>query len=73
MSEYRDLVLEKALGLPPIERAELIEELLSSFEPPPGEVSEALWANEAEGRIDAFEEGKISSTPAKEVFKKIDS
>ena len=34
MLEYRDEILTKALELPPMERAELVESLLSSFEFP---------------------------------------
>lgn len=31
-----------------------------------------LWAKEAEERIDAYEQGRIGSTSAEEVFKEID-
>ena len=72
MSPHNQPILSKALDLPPIERAELIELLLSSFELPSRKGIDALWAKEAENRLDAFEKGKIKSMPAREVFKRID-
>ena len=45
-------VLEKAVGLPPIERAELVEGILSSFDFPSRADIDAAWAQEAEDRID---------------------
>lgn len=64
-------VLEEALELPPIERAELVEKILSSFELPNRKSIDELWAAEAEDRIDAYENGEISSIPVKDVFNKI--
>lgn len=72
MSVNKEQILYKALKLPPIERAELVEQLLSSFEFPSRKKLDALWAEEAESRIDAFEQGKITAIPIKDVFEKID-
>jgi putative addiction module component (TIGR02574 family) len=52
-------ILESALTLPPVERAELVEELLSSFDFPARADVDALWAREAESRIDAYEKGEL--------------
>lgn len=71
MSKNREEVLADALELSPIERAELIEQLLSSFEFPESKTIDDLWAKEVEDRIGAYEEGKLTSTPAKKVFDKI--
>ncbi|MFQ5641651.1 MAG: addiction module protein [bacterium] len=71
MSENTEKILADALELPPIERAELIEQLLSSFEFPSRKSIDALWAEEVEDRIDAYERGELTATPAKEVFDKI--
>ncbi|MFQ5652757.1 MAG: addiction module protein [bacterium] len=71
MAEKTESILTKALQLSPIERAELIEELLSSFEFPSRKAIDELWAKEAEDRIDAYERGEMTSTPAGEVFDKI--
>jgi putative addiction module component (TIGR02574 family) len=65
-------ILAEALTLPPIERASLLEELLSSFDFPSRQEVDALWAAEAEDRIDAYERGELHSIPADEVFGRID-
>lgn len=72
MSEREKRILTEDLKLPPMERAELVEQRLSSFEFPSREKIDALWAKEVESRIDAFEGGEITSIPAKEVFEKIE-
>ncbi|MBM4064533.1 MAG: addiction module protein [Planctomycetes bacterium] len=72
MSKLRKQIFEEALKLPPTERAELIENLLTSFEFPSRETIDDLWAQEVESRIEAFERGEISATSAKEVFGKIE-
>jgi putative addiction module component (TIGR02574 family) len=59
----QETLLEEALKLPPVERAELIERLLSSFEFRSRKEIDALWAKEAEDRIDAFERGEIEAIP----------
>ena len=66
-------VLKKAVGLPPIERAELVEGILSSFDFPPRAEIDAAWAREAEDRIDAYDRGEIAGIPAAAtVFEKIE-
>ncbi|MEK6528148.1 MAG: addiction module protein, partial [Nitrospirota bacterium] len=67
MPKHGTQILSEAMKLPPVERAELVENLLSSFEFPSRKKIDALWSQEAESRIDAFERGKISAVPAKEV------
>lgn len=64
-------VLSDALALPPIERAELIEELFFSFDQGNRKRLDQLWATEAENRIDAFELGEFTAIPAEEVFAKL--
>lgn len=64
-------VLEKAIHLPPVERAELVEQIISSFDFPSREKIDALWAKEAEDRIDAYDRGEIKAIPASQVFEKI--
>lgn len=72
MTRQSEKVLEEALNLPPIERAEIVEKLLTSFEFPDRNAIDELWAREAESRIDAYEQGEISAVPAKDVLKKIE-
>jgi putative addiction module component (TIGR02574 family) len=64
-------VLEEALELPPIDRAELVEQILRSFELKNNESIDSLWAKEAEDRINAYDRGEISSASAKDVFNHI--
>jgi putative addiction module component (TIGR02574 family) len=68
----QETLLEEALKLPPVERAELIERLLSSFEFRSRKEIDALWAEEAEDRIDAFDRGEIEEIPAEQVFAEIE-
>ena len=65
-------VLDGALALPPAERALIVEEILSSFDFPSRQEVDALWAREAEDRIDAYDRGEMRSSPAQEVFDRID-
>ena len=72
MTRHSEKVLEEALHLSPLERAEVVEKLLSSFEFSERNAIDELWAKEAESRIDAYERGEISAIPAKDVFDKIE-
>ena len=72
MSGNTEKILAEALEFQPIERAELVEELLSSFEFPTRKSIDEMWVAEVEDRIDAYERGDLTSTSAKEVFDKID-
>ena len=71
MSSRGTQVLKEALSLPPAERAEIAERLLSSLDPPSQEQIDALWGKEAEERLDAFSRGEIKAIPAKEVFERV--
>lgn len=71
MTVQTQQVLEKAIHLPPVERAELVEKILSSFDRSSRDEIDALWAKEAEDRIDAYEQGKIKAIPASQVFERI--
>ena len=71
MTTSTEKILKSALKLPPVDRALLVEHLLSSFELPERKHIDELWAIEVENRIDAYDKGVITSTPAQEVFKNI--
>lgn len=64
-------LLKQALSLNPVERAELIEELFHSFDKTHDKKIDALWAEEAESRIDAHDAGHLSADSAKAVFERI--
>ncbi len=62
-------ILSAALELKPVERAELVEQILASFDFPARQEIDDAWAAEAEDRIDAHDRGEIPATPAEEVFR----
>ena len=66
-------VTKVALALPPRSRAKLAERLLASLDRPRQKQLDALWADEAERRIQAFEDGKLAAVPAAEVFRQLRS
>jgi putative addiction module component (TIGR02574 family) len=71
MATSRERLLKEALSLPPVDRAQLIEDLFLSFHSGSRALRDKLWGEEAERRIEAFEDGKIQSKSADEVFKNI--
>jgi hypothetical protein len=52
-------LLAQAMALPLLDRARLIESLMESMSPVDKDI-EALWAIEAENRIDALERGEMA-------------
>lgn len=71
MNSTAQAVLEQALRLNPVERAQLINELYQSFDKAGHEGLDARWAEEVESRIDAYEAGKIQADSAEAVFSRI--
>ena len=67
----KDEVLAAALELPEASRADIADRLLRSLDPADQRHIDALWAEEAESRIDAFERGEIEAIPGPEVFASI--
>jgi hypothetical protein len=64
-------ILETALSLPAIDRALIVESLLTSLDQPDTDV-DGLWAVQAEDRLAAFDAGKIDAVPADVVFREFD-
>jgi len=62
-------LLKEALVLSIQEKSELIDQLIKSLDKPDNEIDE-LWKKEAENRIDAYDEGELSSVSVQEVFTK---
>ena len=54
-----------------MDRAELVEQLLASFEFPARAEMDAVWSTEAEDRLRAYERGDMEALPAEEVFRRI--
>lgn len=63
MTEQTRILLEQARRLPPAERARLVDELLSSLDEP-DEAIQAQWAEEAERRLAAFDQGEMRAIEA---------
>lgn len=70
MSKEGEQILQEALSLSSEERAELVDKLASSLDSAAREKIDALWAREAEDRLNAYDEGKIKAVSAKDVFGK---
>ena len=62
-------LLRNALGLPPIERANLVDHLLSSLDQPDEQIDD-LWRQEVERRIAAYRKGEMRSVSLNEVLAK---
>jgi putative addiction module component (TIGR02574 family) len=72
VSATSEQIIQQALALPLKERAELIEQLLATFEVPPDPTLNELWATEAHDRLDAYNRGELGLVNVEEVFKQID-
>jgi putative addiction module component (TIGR02574 family) len=71
MSRKGAQILEEALSLPAVERAELADRLLGSLKASSARRIEQLWAEEAEARLGAYDRGEIKAIPAREAFERI--
>jgi putative addiction module component (TIGR02574 family) len=60
-------IIRNALKLPPMERANVIDQLLSSLDQPDEHI-DSLWRKEVEDRITAYKKGKIKSVSLKDVL-----
>lgn len=69
MSNTANTILDQALELSPLERADVAERLLFSLDSPDSEMDN-LWAKEADMRVEAYEKGNLEIVSAEEVFAK---
>jgi putative addiction module component (TIGR02574 family) len=65
-------IFDQALTLSAAERVALVEQLLVSLDEP-NKAIDTLLADEVERRIDAYDKREIRSTPAEQVFAKLES
>ncbi len=72
MTDRSQQILTQAMTLSPMERAELVEELLATFDFPSRTAIDAAWDAEVEDRLEAFERGDMQAIPADEVFRRIE-
>ena len=69
MTNSANMILDQALELSAPERANVAEKLLFSLDRPDSKI-DALWAKEADSRIEAYKKGEIEAIPAEKVFAK---
>ena len=62
-------ILKEAISLDPIEKAQLVDSLISSLDKS-DEALDQLWANEAESRLTAYKDEKIKSVSLSDVLSK---
>lgn len=71
MTAVAKKVFHEALNLQPVEKAELIDLLLQSFDSVENAEIERAWRNEAEERVKAIENGQMRMFTKDEVFARI--
>jgi putative addiction module component (TIGR02574 family) len=69
MSVETSEILDRAMELPALEKARLVDQLLSSLDEP-DEAIDALWRKEVEDRIQAYQAGKLRSVSLSDVLAK---
>ena len=69
MTKQCDSLLRQALQLSSLEKAQIIEELLVSLDNPDTSL-DVVWAKEADARVEAFNNGKVSAKSDKEILGK---
>jgi len=69
MSTKTKEILNQALGLSPLEKAHLVDCLLSSLDKPDEKI-DSLWREEVEKRVEAYQSGKIPSLSLQQVLSK---
>jgi putative addiction module component (TIGR02574 family) len=62
-------ILDRLMELPAVEKARLVDQLLSSLDEP-DEAIDALWRKEVEDRIQAYRDGKLKSVSLADVLAK---
>ncbi|MCX6073812.1 MAG: addiction module protein [Campylobacterales bacterium] len=69
MSNLQKQIIEEALHLSAVERADIVDILLRSIDTPDTEIDQA-WAVEAEKRVEFYKENKDILIPANKVFER---
>ncbi|AFL84932.1 putative addiction module component, TIGR02574 family [Belliella baltica DSM 15883] len=65
--ENTEKILKQFMKLPPLEKANIIDQLLKSLDEPDPSVDK-LWVKESENRINAYESGKLKALTDEEFF-----
>lgn len=62
-------ILKEAMLLSPMEKAELVDKLISALDRPDAALDK-LWADEAESRLEAYKKGELKAVSVEEVLSK---
>jgi putative addiction module component (TIGR02574 family) len=73
MTALAQTVLEEAMRLPSVDRAMLIEKLISSFDAAKRKTIDAAWVAESEDRLNAYRTGKLTARPFEDVMKDLNA
>jgi putative addiction module component (TIGR02574 family) len=73
MTALAQTVLEEAMRLPSVDRAMLIEKLISSFDAAKRKTIDAAWVEESEDRLNAYRTGKLTARPFDNVMKDLNA
>ena len=71
MTALAEKILKEALGLSPVDRAELIQRLFQSFDDSDDRRTDFVWSEEVESRLDAYRKGEITAFPVEDVIERI--
>lgn len=69
MMRTKEALLKELMMLNPKDKADIIEKVLKSLDEPDDKI-DALWKEESEKRIDAYEKGDVPSVSVNETFSK---
>lgn len=69
MSNIQKQIIEEALHLSILERADIVDVLLKSIDAPDSDIDQA-WADEAEKRVEFYKEKRESLIPTDKVFER---
>ena len=69
MKPKTENILKEAMELPAIERAGLVDQLISSLDTPDKTI-DAVWQKEIEKRLGAYKSGKMETVSVEEVLAK---
>jgi putative addiction module component (TIGR02574 family) len=69
MTQNTEAIFQAALAMPPENRAALADKLLESLGPEDQKEIDDAWEREIEERVEAWEQGKMETYPAKEVLR----
>jgi len=65
-------ILDEVTTLSPMDRAEIIERIIETFDVEPDEELKKIWADEAKRRFDSYYRGEAKTLSEEEVFNRIE-